>query len=127
MNNEIFDNVIDKAKNLFEATKKKTEETVSTEKMKFSVSSLESKREKEYSKLGKLYFEDLISVNLEDGELKTIVDKIVEINKDIEDLNKKIATIKAKRVCPGCGKFIGEKDTFCPFCGTKVVFDSTEE
>ena len=53
---EFLDSALVKAKEVFDVACKKTNEVVSSGKQKFDVASIESKRSKDFEKLGKLYF-----------------------------------------------------------------------
>ena len=52
-----IDDAINKTKEVFDVACKKTDEVVTTQKQKFSIASLESKREKDFADLGRIYFE----------------------------------------------------------------------
>ncbi len=127
MDKTFFDNAFDKAKSAFEVAYKKTGEVVNIEKLKFNVSTLKSKREKLYAKLGKKYFDSLSCVEIvDDDELKALFNEIKEISENIDELNNEINFAKLKKVCPSCGASIDENSAFCSFCGAKLVFDSKD-
>ncbi len=124
MDREFFDNAFDKAKNAFEVAYKKTGEVVNTEKIKFNITSLKSKKDKLFAKLGKEYYNDIKNGNT--GNYVEIFDEIEEINEKIEELSNEIDYAKNKKFCPSCGKAIDESAVFCSFCGAKVIFDSSK-
>ncbi len=126
MEREFFDNAFEKAKSAFETAYKKTGEVVNIEKLKFNISSIKSKREKLYAKLGKNVFENFSENVTELDENKEIFDEINELNKKIEDLNNEINYAKSKRTCPSCNACVEENATFCSKCGAKLIFDSSE-
>lgn len=115
-----FDNAINKTKEVFDVAAKKTDEVVTVEKQKFNMSSLKSKREKDYAELGKIYF-DLVkdSTDLTD-EVRNLVDAISEKTDEINRLNEDIQSIKNKRVCPECNANVDANSTFCNNCGKKL-------
>ncbi|MCQ2455298.1 MAG: zinc-ribbon domain-containing protein [Clostridia bacterium] len=127
MERDFFDNAFDKAKSAFEVAYKKTGEVLSTEKLKFNVSTLKSKREKLFAKLGKNYFLSLENFEQLNEDDRSICDEIVQINEKIDELNNEINYAKSNRICPSCGAVIDETAVFCSKCGEKLVFDSSEE
>ena len=126
MDRDFFDNAFDKAKSAFEVAYKKTGEVLSAEKIKFGISSLKTKREKLYAKLGKNYFDSLTEAASLSDENKAIYDEIVEINTKIEDLSNELNFVKSNRLCPSCGAVIDENAVFCSKCGAKITFDTAE-
>lgn len=126
MEKDFFDNAFDKAKTAFEAAYKKTGEVLTSEKIKFNISSLKSKREKLYAVLGKNFFERLDDTFVLNDEDRGICDAIIELNDKIDELNNELNFAKSNRICPNCGAVIDEKAVFCSTCGAKLVFDSTE-
>ena len=126
MERDFFDNAFDKAKNAFEVAYKKTGEVLSAEKIKFGISSLKTKREKLYAKLGKNYFDSLTETADLGDENKAIYDEIVQINTKIEDLSNELNFVKSNRLCPSCGAVIDENAVFCSKCGAKITFDTAE-
>ncbi len=123
---EFFDNAVSKAKEAFDVARKKTGEVVNTEKQKFDVSSLKSKREKDFSALGKIYFELIKDSDELDTEVKELVDAVKEKNEKIDALNVEILNAKNKRICPNCGANIDVNSVYCNTCGVKLIIDSEE-
>ena len=123
---DFLDNAILKAKEAIDVVSKKTSEIVTTEKQKFDVSTLKSKLQKDYAKLGKYYFETVLADGEADVNVKDIVDSIKQKLESIEKLNAEIAATKAKRLCPVCSAAIPENAKFCNSCGEKVIIDSEE-
>ena len=98
----------------------KTSEVVTTEKQKFNIAALKSKREKDYADLGRIYYE-LLKDNTElEDEVRNLIDAISEKNEEIARLNEDIQNIKNKRVCPYCGSNIDVNSVFCNNCGIKL-------
>lgn len=122
-----LDDAINKTKEVFDVACKKTDEVVTTQKQKFSVASLESKREKDFADLGRVYFELVKdSTDLTD-EARNLVDAISEKNEEIARLNKDIQNTKNKRICPNCNANIDANSVYCNNCGTKVTIESEQE
>ena len=90
-----LDDAIIKTKEVLDVACKKTDEIVTVEKQKFNIASLKSKREKDFAKLGKMYFE-MIKENPKDQseEVCSLVDDICNKNDEIARLNDEIEKIK---------------------------------
>lgn len=115
-----FDDALNKTKEVLNVAYKKTDEVVTIEKLKFSIASLKSKREKDYADLGRIYYE-LIKESTEiDDNTRNLVDAISEKSEEIARLNEDIQNIKNKRVCPNCNANIDVNSAFCNNCGAKL-------
>lgn len=115
-----LDDAINKTKEVFDVACQKTGEVVTTEKQKFNIASLKSKREKDFADLGRIYFELVKKDNDLDDETRNLVDAINEKNEEIARLNADIQNIKNKRVCPHCSANIDINSAFCNSCGAKL-------
>lgn len=124
---DTFDNVINKAKEAIDVVCKKTGEVVNTEKQKFDISTLKSKREKDFARLGEIYFEAVKDDEAADEKVKEIVNEIKQKNEKIDKLTAEILGTKYKRVCPNCGAGIDFNAPFCSACGAKLEFSSDDK
>lgn len=114
-----LDDAINKTKEVLDVACKKTGEVVTVEKQKFTITSLKSKREKDFANLGKIYF-DLIKDDIDiDDNTRNLVDAIIEKNEEIDRLNQEIQNIKNNRICYNCGANVNEKSVYCNNCGIK--------
>ncbi len=122
-----IDDAINKTKEVFDVACKKTDEVVTTQKQKFSIASLESKREKDFADLGRIYFE--LAKNSTDltDEARNLVDAISEKNAEIARLNQDIQNTKNKRICPNCNANIDVNSVYCNNCGAKLTIESEQE
>ena len=122
-----IDDAINKTKEVFDVACKKTDEVVTTQKQKFSIASLESKREKDFADLGRIYFE--LAKNSTDltDEARNLVDAISEKNEEIARLNQDIQNTKNKRICPNCNAYIDVNSVYCNNCGAKLTIESEQE
>ena len=116
-------NAVNKAKEVFDVACKKTNDVVTTQKQKFDVATIENKRNKDYAKLGEIYYNLVKDTEIEDNSIKELVDAITEKNKKIEEINIEINSSKNKRVCPKCSALIDENSIFCSICGEKITID----
>ncbi len=117
---DFLDNALNKAKEVFDVACQKTGEVVTTEKQKFDVASLKSKRDKDFLALGKIWFEMIKDDDSVSEEAKSIVGEIKKKNAKIDELNAEILNTKNKRVCPNCAAAIDNNAIFCSNCGSRV-------
>ena len=115
-----LEDAISKTKEVFDVACQKTGEFVVTEKQKFSVASLKSKREKDFAALGKIYFELVKDETEVDDDTRNLVDAIIQKSEEIERLNEEIQMLKNKRICPNCYANIDVKSSYCNICGIKI-------
>lgn len=118
---DFFDNVVNKTKEVFDVACKKTNEVVSTQKQKFDISSIESKLNKEYIKLGKIYYKQLKDTEINDSEIESIVYSIDEKIDKINILKKEINDAKNKIICSNCSAVVDKNSVFCNLCGSKII------
>ncbi len=126
---DIFDNALNKAKEVFEVAYSKTSEVVSVQKQKFDIASIEAKREKDFAELGKICYNSIVNeeANISSDKALELVKEIEKKNKTIEALKKDIDEKKHERICPACASRIENDAAFCKNCGAKLEFDSEEE
>lgn len=123
---DFLDNAIVKAKEAIDFACKKTNEVVSTGKSKIDIATLENKLNKDYEKLGEIYFNLIKDTEIEDLSTKELVDSIISKNNQIKKLKQQINSNKNVRTCYKCGHTVLESDVFCGNCGEKLVFESEE-
>lgn len=115
-----FDNVIQKAKDIFSVTAQKTESFVNLSKQKLSLSTLYNKLDKAYSLLGKKVFIEIKNNKIDDSETSAIVDDIKRLLSEIKLLQNEIDNAEGKVYCSNCGKKSPSGSAFCNFCGEKI-------
>ncbi len=123
-----FEDALTKTKEALDIAYKKTEEVVNTEKQKFDISSIKSKREKDYAALGKLYY-NTVKDNTDEGlsdDIKQLISSISEKTAEIDRLNREVQNAKNKRICPVCNANIDINSVYCSVCGAKLTVDSQE-
>lgn len=121
---DFFDDMVNKAKEAIDVASKKTSEVVNTQKQKFDIASLESKRAKDYEVLGEIYYNKIKDGTVEDENVSELVLAIKEKSEKIEKLKAEVNNAKNKRICPKCGAAIEQTSNYCNACGAKLFFDS---
>ena len=124
---DFFDDMVNKAKEAIDVASKKTSEVVNTQKQKFDIASLESKRAKDYEVLGEIYYNKIKDGTVEDENVSELVLAIKEKSEKIEKLKAEVNSAKNKRICPKCGAAIEQTSNYCNACGAKLFFDSEED
>ena len=88
-------------------------------KARMSISDMEKEIDKMYESMGVTIY-DNYKKGEEVGKVFTKeCKKIDKLNKEIEDLNKKILFNRGLRVCENCDETIPTEAIFCPNCGEK--------
>lgn len=124
---DFFDDMVNKAKEAIDVASKKTGEVVNTQKQKFDIASLESKRAKDFAVLGEIYYNKVKDGAVEDENVSELVLAIKEKSEKIEKLKAEVNSAKNKRICPKCGAAIEQTSNYCNACGAKLFFDSEED
>lgn len=122
---DFFDDVFEKAKNVFDVAKNKTEEAVIIGKQKYDVAAMESRLNKSYNALGRLCYENYKNDAESSDEIKALISEITSETEAIENARAEIAKMKNKRICPKCGETVAEASVFCNRCGERLIY--TEE
>ncbi len=120
---DFFDSALEKAKEAFEIVSKKTGEVVTTQKQKFDIASLESKRAKDFEKLGEIYFSLIKNSEIEDVETKNLVEAIVKKENEIFQLKDELNAARYQRICPVCKANISKTAVYCSVCGAKLEIE----
>ncbi|MBR6694564.1 MAG: zinc ribbon domain-containing protein [Clostridia bacterium] len=118
---EFLDDVLVKAKDVFESACRTTEKAVNVGKQKIDISSMKTALAKRYEALGRAVIEPL-----EEGE--DLPDEVADIIEDIrvreealQSAQEKLSDISGKDYCPACGKSNPAGARFCNGCGEKLA------
>lgn len=117
---EFFDNALNKTKEAFEITKKKTAEVYNVQKLKYNILTLENTRNKDLQRLGFIYYKQIKNSQIEDETIAGLVDSIASKNAEIKAIKEEINSVKNNPSCQKCGAEIDENSIFCSICGEKV-------
>ena len=124
---DFFDDMVSTAKEAIDVASKKTGEVVNTQKQKFDIASLESKRAKDFTVLGEIYYNKIKDGEIGDQNISELVLSIKEKSDKIDKLKAEINSAKNKRICPKCGAAIEQISNYCNACGEKLFYDSEED
>ncbi len=123
---DFLDDVLAKAKDVFDIAKNKTEEAVAIGKQKYDIASMENRLNKSYSALGRVCFETYKNEENISDEIKALINEIESEMEAIEKAKIEINKIKSNRFCPTCSAPVAENAAFCSACGEKLIFTEEE-
>ena len=123
---DFLDDVLVKAKNVFDIAKNKTEEAVAIGKQRYDIASMENRLNKSYNALGRLAFETYKQDADVSDEIRALINEIESEIEAIGIAKAEIEKIKSNRFCPNCAAPISESAVFCSACGEKLVFTEEE-
>ena len=96
----------------------KTQEAAETVRLNNQVYELEKILEESYKNLGKRYVE--IHMYECEDELSELVNRIIIVNNQLINLQKKLQEIRSSLLCPNCGAQITPGISFCSSCGFRI-------
>ncbi len=117
---DFFDNALNKTREAFEITKKKTTEVYNVQKLKYNILTLENNRNKDLQRLGFIFYKQLKNTQIDDENIAALVDSIASKNQEIKAIKEQINSLKNNESCPSCGAEVDENSIFCSICGEKV-------
>ena len=83
---DLFDDLLDKARDAFDVAVKATEDVVDTGKQKFNIASLESKLSKDYKALGELYYKQLKGEEADASQMESLIAEIDDKKQKIKEM-----------------------------------------
>jgi ArsR family metal-binding transcriptional regulator len=95
----------------------KSENLVGISKLNMAISSDEKKINEIYIKIGEKIYKDYKDGKINDKGIKDKCEEIESIEKDIENLKKKMLKLKEKKLCKVCNTEMYKDDIYCPKCG----------
>lgn len=114
----------DTAENVMNVTKegastvaKKSGELVEISKLNMNINSEEATIKTLYHKIGQVVFEKHEAGNYIDPELVEACNKILDIKRNISEMNEKISQLKNQKTCSACKSKLNLDVKFCSKCG----------
>ena len=100
---------------------KKARDVANKTKIRFALANLQSDLDELYEKLGKLYYEAVVTGANNGTKESAIITKIDSIKADMEILKAEVGMFpKRGKMCSECGKIIPKNAEFCPYCGKEL-------
>ena len=97
-------------------TVKSTEKLATVAKLKYRISTFNTKLDEYYRTLGEMKYSELSGDDVGDEEYEMIFDEIVLLEKKISVLEKRIASLSDSIECPQCGYKVRRGLAVCPYC-----------
>lgn len=107
------------ASETYNAVVNKSEKIIEGTKSRFEISEKEDKIEEIFLSMGRTVYE-MYKKGENIGEFfQQEAEKVDNLNKEIEDMERKILSNKGLKECTKCGKIISVDSHFCPKCGAE--------
>ncbi|MEG1995905.1 MAG: hypothetical protein RR036_00175 [Oscillospiraceae bacterium] len=118
--NSVFDNFIEKAKNIVDATTQKTGEVVEISKLKMDCVKLHNELRNLYEKLGCAVYHLVKNDYKNDDLVESLTEEIDEQLKQLKLANDKIASFNNVIICPACSTKNSDDCFYCTKCGCRL-------
>ncbi|MDD2978517.1 MAG: zinc ribbon domain-containing protein [Hespellia sp.] len=105
----------------------KAGEVVEVQKIKNQIRTLERGNERDLEDIGKMMYEQYRAGEVIPSDMISLCEAIEKRENSITEYNKQLSEVKGTNECPSCGCFVEKGMSFCPFCGTKVAEEKTED
>lgn len=117
MSSNLFDQIVDRTKDVVTTAASKTEEMVSKQKVKLDLSTATRQLEKQQAKLGALVYGFHLAQEEDEVLLKEYIEDVARALDKVDSIKKQLETISKPAYCGACGaKNKGDAD-FCYKCG----------
>ena len=117
---ETAEKVVKKTGEVADVVAKKTEEVVEVTKIKNQIRTMERNNERDLLDIGKMIYEAFKNGDEVEDRFTELCVAIKEREDEIVKMDKDVAELLGKDVCPGCKTHVDNNAAFCPKCGAKV-------
>ena len=115
-------------KDFFEDTADNLKETAMTAmdstKLQYRIISQRNELNAMYATLGRLLYSGVNEEGESQGEneetIRGLCERINAKDEILKGLEKQLRLVAGKVICSGCGKFMSERYSYCPYCGKRV-------
>lgn len=116
----VFDEFLNKAKDVASVAGKKTEEAIEVSKLKMQRSSLKADLEKLKTKLGSIVYQSKKSQIDYTDQIDECIKEIDTVLNQVERLDNEINDCLDMKKCPNCQMACNKKSIYCQSCGQKL-------
>jgi len=113
----ILDDTIVKAKETFDVVAKKSTEMIEVQKIRYQISSLNSKISKQFELLGKITYDAEKNEAGDEKRKKTVMTDIDAKFAELEELEDRLSAAKKMKICVMCGGKNNSDAGYCSKCG----------
>lgn len=115
-----FEDAVINAKSVVTTVSKKAGKMVDVSKLRLSAAELNKEIDKRFEALGRVVYDSRKDGTDIDGLVAECEKSIDALYERLDAVNEKIAHIKEKRYCDGCGAVIDRASIYCSRCGRRV-------
>ena len=115
-----FDDFVAGAKEAAQQIGNKAGKIYDVSKLKLSAADVNNEISRRFEALGKALYRSRKDGTDIEQLLAENISGIDSAYERLERINQKIAEMKERSICPGCGVFVDKGDDFCPKCGAKM-------
>lgn len=105
----------------------KAGEAIEIQRVKSQIRDLARNNAVDMMELGKAVYERYNAGEALEESAETLCDAIKERKKEIEEYERKIASLKGASACGECGKMVSKDMAYCPYCGEKMDVQDAED
>ncbi len=103
-----------------EGTVKGAEKLTDMAKLKYKISSLNTKLDESYNTLGRLKYSEKNGEKVAREMYNSIFDRIDELNAQVAEAESELFDLMNFVACPVCGTRMKKDCKYCPKCGDKI-------
>ena len=117
---DFFNAIAEKTRSFAGSASKKTGNAVEVSKASIKLSQLESQLRKTFERIGTLVYEESQGFADNSDLTEICIREASSLQVEIRELQDKIKELKAKKICPQCGRENPSDKSYCEGCGTKL-------
>lgn len=116
----IFDQFVDKSKEVLSSAANKTEEVVTREKLKLQINQATKYLQEQQAKLGALVYGFYLAKEEDEGLLQEYIDDVESALDKSDELKKQLELMQQQKYCGCCGEQNKGTAEFCYKCGAQL-------
>lgn len=123
----ILEDLLLNARTAVDAVGKKAGKVIDVSKLTLAAADLKSEISRKCEILGRIIYEAKTTGKNYDKTIDELVEKIKELNSQLDSVNEVIANSKQKQKCPVCGTYNAKGAVFCNKCGEKLAVKADDD
>ncbi len=116
----VFDEMMEKAKQIANVAEKKTSVAVELSKLRLRVVQMNSMIQSNYERIGTMVYEQEKSGNNNKDLIAVCISEIDSLLAELNRITERIAELKRGGRCPVCGAPSTTESLYCPRCGANM-------
>ena len=108
-------------------TVKGAEKLTGIAKVKYKISSINSKLDSCYKNIGELKYAEKCGEEVTENMYSALFEQVDEYKKELKELEDKLSDIREYQTCKMCGYRIQKGLPYCPKCGEKLASEIADE